>query len=128
MAYALAMDYDGTLFEGTWPKLGDPRKDVIKQVKAFKKCGSEIILWTCREGKSLQEAISRCSEQRLSFDSINANSPEQLAYQQKKLKETGDVFGLRKIYADLYVDDKSPGSIEYFLKLDAEEECRKNKR
>jgi hypothetical protein len=33
---------------------------------------------------------------------------------------------LRKIYADLYVDDKSPGSIDHFLELDPKEECKKS--
>ena len=69
MSYVLAVDYDGTLFEGSWPKLGDPVKDVIKQVKAFQKAGAEIVLWTCREGKSLQEAISRTSKEKIKWDS-----------------------------------------------------------
>jgi hypothetical protein len=37
----------------------------------------------------------------------------------KMLKENGHIFANRKIYANIYVDDKSPGSIEYFLKLNA---------
>ena len=125
MRYTLAVDYDGTLFEGSYPKLGDPRKDVIKQVKAFKKVGAEIVLWTCREGKSLQEALSRCSEQKIKFDAVNESSEDQKEYQQKVLIESGDVFGIRKIFANMYVDDRSPGSIEHFLSLDPKEECKK---
>ena len=41
MSLMVAVDYDGTLFEGSWPDLGDPKKDVIKQIKAFKKAGEK---------------------------------------------------------------------------------------
>ena len=125
MAYVVACDYDKTLFEKSWPEMGDPKEDVINQLKAFKKAGAEIVLWTCREGKSLQEAISRCTNEKLEFDSINETAPSQKKYQQTKLVDNGEVFGLRKIYADIYVDDRSPGSIDYFLSLDPREECKK---
>ena len=35
------------------------------------------------------------------------------------LKENGHIFANRKIYANIYVDDKSPGSLEYFLQMNA---------
>ena len=117
MSFIIALDYDGTIFEGTWPELGSPKKDVIKKIKELKKHGAEIILWTCREGKSLQEAISRCNKEGLEFDSINENCPSQKEIQYKTLKEDGDIYAIHKIYADLYVDDKSPGSIDYLLSL-----------
>ena len=126
MKYILAMDYDSTLFEESYPKIGKPKKDVIEQVKAFKKTGKcEIVLWTCREGKSLQEALSRTSKEGIEWDSVNETSPSQKEYQKNKLTEQGEIFGLRKIFAHLYVDDRSPGSIEYFLSLDPEKECEK---
>jgi len=122
--YICALDYDGTLFEGSYPKLGKPKKDVIKQANAFKKCGANLVLWTCREGKGLQEAISRCSKEGLVFEEINENTKEQKEYMSKVLMEKGDIFALRKIYADIYVDDKSPGSIDAFLALDPKDECK----
>jgi len=125
MNYILSVDYDGTLFQDSWPKIGKPVKDVINKVKDFKESGASVILWTCREGRSLQEALSRCSKEGLEFDSVNESCPEQKKYQQKKLFENGEIFGLRKIYADLYIDDKSPGSIEYFLKLDVKQELKR---
>lgn len=114
----IAVDYDGTLFEKSWPDIGDAKKDVIDQVKEFAKNGAEIVLWTCREGKALQEALARCSKEGLKFDSVNENSPYQKEYQLSKLKDSGEIFALRKIFADIYVDDRANGSIEYFLSLD----------
>jgi len=128
MKYIAAIDYDGTLFTLSWPKLGEPRKEVIKKVKEFEKAGADIVLWTCREGKSLQEALSRCSQEGLQFVSVNESSPSAKEYQDSQLEANGDIFGLRKVYADIYVDDKSPGSIEYFLKLDAKKEVEKRSK
>ena len=128
MKYIAAIDYDGTLFTKSWPELGEPRQEVIKKVKEFKKAGADIVLWTCREGKSLQEALSRCSTEGLEFVSVNENSPSAKEYQDSQLEANGDVFGLRKIYADIYVDDKSPGSIEHFLNLDAKKEVEKRSK
>lgn len=38
--------------------------------------------------------------------------------------EKGEVFATRKIFADLYIDDRSPGSIEFFLNIDVEKTCK----
>lgn len=125
MKYVLAVDYDGTLFEGNFPELGNPRKEVFKKVKEFKEAGSSIILWTCREGKSLQEAVSRCAKEGLEFDAVNENCQSQDFYQEYMMKEHGHQCALRKIFAHMYVDDKSPGSIKYFLECDITEEMEK---
>jgi hypothetical protein len=124
MPFILAIDYDDTLFEGSFHTKGKPKTEVIKQAKRFKSFGAEVVLWTCRDAGYLQEAIQRCKKQGLKFDAFNSNPPSQIKYLHKQL-EKGNVFALRKIYADLYVDDKSPGSIEYFLKADPKKLCEK---
>jgi L-rhamnose isomerase len=125
MPFILAVDYDGTLFEGSWPEKGAPRQDVIDKVKEFKAHGSEIALWTCREDKSLKEAIERCQEVGLEFDAINSNTPAELAYMKEKYKK-GEVFALRKIFADFYLDDKAY-NIDFFLKINVKATCDKFK-
>jgi len=122
MAYILAVDYDGTLFTGSWPELGEPKHDVINKVKEFKKHGAEIVLWTCREGISLEEAKKRCKEVGLEFISVNSNAPSQLKYMTERARE-GEEFATRKIFANFYVDDRS-NNIETFLKTNAEELCK----
>lgn len=123
MPFIVAIDYDGTLFEGSYPDHGDPIQNVINKIKEFKKHGAEIVLWTCREGKSLKEAIKRCKQEGLVFDAINENAPSQLEYMKQKAKE-GSLLALRKIFADIYVDDRANGSIDYFLKIDVEATCK----
>ena len=121
MPYILAVDYDGTLFKGSWPERGDPREEVIDKVKEFKACGAEIVLWTCREGVSLEEALERCKQEGLEFDAINDNAPSQLDYMRERALD-GEVFAIRKIFADFYLDDRAH-NIDLFLKINAKATC-----
>ena len=52
-----AVDFDGTLCENIWPNIGDPKSDVIYMLKKLRKEGNKLILWTCREGALLDEAV-----------------------------------------------------------------------
>ncbi len=121
MPFILSVDYDGTLFEGSWPEKGAPKQDVIDKVKEFKANKAELVLWTCREGKSLEEALTRCKEVGLEFDAVNANAPSQLEYMKEREAE-GEIFALRKIFANFYLDDRAY-NIDLFLKIDAKATC-----
>lgn len=94
----IAVDFDGTLCENRWPEIGAPNEKLINYLKDQKRNGTLIILWTCRTGDRLLEAVEWCIEQGLYFDSINQNVPEQI-----------ELFGedTRKIFADKYIDDKN---------------------
>ena len=125
MKFVLAVDYDGTLFEGTWNSRGSPIIPVIEQAKRFSEHpGCDVILWTCREEVLLVEAIERCAEIGLKFDAVNMNTDETLIWNKRLFGRVGQTCG-RKIFADLYVDDRAPGSIEYFLTLDPDVEWQK---
>ena len=60
-----------------------------------------LILWTCREGELLQEAIDYCASRGLEFYAVNSNFPE----------ETSDIVRARKLEADLFIDDRNLGGI-----------------
>ena len=119
MAFEIACDFDGTIFEDDFPGVGDPKLDVIKKLKEFQDAGSEVALWTCREGDRLEEAVAACKEMGLEFDSINENTP----LRKKMMKESGEVYATRKIHGDIYVDDKAHGSIDHFLGIDVKATC-----
>jgi hypothetical protein len=103
----LAIDFDGFLCEAKYPKIGRPNTIIIELLKKIKNKGHKLILWTCRSGKDLEEAIKMCNKFNLKFDKINEN----LDYIQKKFKKQST-----KIYADYYFDDKN-GTIGDILKL-----------
>lgn len=94
----IAVDFDGTLCEDRYPKIGEPRIALINYVKSQKEAGAKLILWTCRCGDRLKEAVNWCKTQGLEFDAINDN-----------LQEYIDKYNnnCRKVFADMYIDDKS---------------------
>lgn len=126
MPFIIALDYDDTIAENAYPEIGTPVEAVIQKALEFRaNPNCEIILWTCREGEKLKDAVDRCKKEfNLWFDAVNDNSPSQKAYIERKLKETGHMLAQRKIFANIYVDDRAPGSIEFFLKIDVEKTCK----
>lgn len=72
----IAVDFDGTLCHGNWPGVGEPNRILIDKLLKLQKRGNKIILWTCREGEALCNAVEWCKEFNLVFDAINDNLPE----------------------------------------------------
>ena len=100
----IAVDFDGTLGEFAFPKIGEQtekQKELMSLLIYMKSQGHKLILWTNRgdneEYPVLTEAIEWCKEKGLEFDAINQNLPDQ-----KKLSGPSP-----KIMADFYIDDKA---------------------
>ena len=96
--YIIAVDFDGTLCTENYPYIGLPNVPLIQLLQDLKKRGKKLILWTCRCGKELEDAVRWCERMDLQFDAVNENVPEIIE------KYGSDS---RKIYADVYIDDKS---------------------
>ena len=94
----IAVDFDGTLCTDCFPKIGQPNTALIELLKGLRRQGRQIILWTCRCGNQLEEAVEWCRKWELEFDAVNENLPEII----ERYGSDG-----RKIYADVYIDDKS---------------------
>lgn len=105
LPYVIAVDFDGTIFTNKFPQIGEPKIEFIKFLIALQKQrGVKLILWTCREDKTLAEAIAACSKLGLVFDAHNENLPEMNAYYKNNS---------RKVGADLYIDDRAYNPNEY---------------
>ncbi len=93
-----AVDFDGTLCYSSWPELGEPNVALIEYLKNWRNSGNKLILWTCRAGEALENALSWCREHELTFDAVNDNLPEVI-----------ELYGnnSRKISCDYYIDDKA---------------------
>lgn len=89
----IAVDFDGTISIS-----GKPNYPLIKMLKSYQQQGSIVILWTCREGPRLADAVRFCHSNALYPNYVNCNSPE-------GIRAMGH--DSRKIYADVYIDDKS---------------------
>lgn len=89
----IAVDYDGTLCMG-----GKMNLSLISRLKAEQGRGNIVILWTCREGGSLREAVSELRRNGFIPNNVNANCLS-------GIREMGH--DSRKVYADVYIDDKN---------------------
>ena len=96
--YIIAVDFDGTLCTECWPEIGAPNLRLIGELIYRRGMGDKLILWTCRAGEQLDNAVKWCKSFGLSFDAVNDNVPE-------IIEKYGS--NSRKITADIYIDDKS---------------------
>lgn len=96
--YTIAVDFDGTLVKDMYPGIGTINQPVWDAVLAAQSKGAKLILWTCRNGYQLQDAVIFCADNGLHFDAINENLDE------VKVLYKGDT---RKVFADVYIDDRN---------------------
>ena len=94
----IAVDFDGTLCMDCFPEIGVQNMPLIRNLRKSQELGDKLILWTCRAGDKLQEAVEWCREHGLLFDAVNDNLPEMV-------EKWGS--NSRKITADIYIDDKA---------------------
>ena len=76
---AIAIDFDGCLCDNAYPAIGAPHWGVIARAKMEQEAGAGLILWTCREGQLLLEAVAACESWGLHFDAINESLPSWIA-------------------------------------------------
>ena len=108
-----AVDFDGTLCESTWPGIGRPNIKLIDLLIKSRKEGIKLILWTCREGEKLQEAVKWCRDHGLEFDAVNDNLPEMISLHGNNC---------RKVFAAKYIDDLSADKEQYGIPFHGEPE------
>jgi hydroxymethylpyrimidine pyrophosphatase-like HAD family hydrolase len=97
----IAIDFDGTIVEDGYPGIGKPRIFAFETLKKLQENGHRLILWTYRSGKTLDEAVSFCKENGIEFYAVNKSFTE----------EQFDDTKSRKIYADLFIDDRNIGGV-----------------
>ena len=98
----IAVDFDGTIVEHQYPKIGKDLLFAFETLKELQKHGALLILWTFRAGAELDEAVDYCKARGIEFYAINRNYPE----------EVYDDTISRKINADVYIDDKNVGGFK----------------
>ena len=89
-------------------------------MKRLQEDGHRLILWTYRSGSKVDEAVAFCKENGITFYAVNQSFPEE--------KYDGSVS--RKIYADIYIDDRNIGGVlgwgEVYQMITNEEPNMKN--
>jgi len=112
----IAVDFDGTIVEHRYPDIGEEMLFAFDTLKALQSKGHRLILWTFRDGKYLEEAVSYCKKNGISFYAVNRSFPEE------RLQPGVS----RKINADIFIDDRNiggfPGWGEIYRMLHPEDE------
>lgn len=98
----IAVDFDGTIVENRYPAIGKERPFATTTLRRLIDEGHRLILWTVREGRTLEEAVAWCNERNIHFYAVNRDFEEE--------DGTGRHYS-RKIKADLFIDDRNIGGI-----------------
>lgn len=98
----IAVDFDGTIVTNAYPAIGKPIPFAIEALKRLQQVDNHlIILWSCREGQVLQDAVDYCHQRGLDFYAVNSNFPG----------EPNDGLTAHKLTADLFIDDRNLGGL-----------------
>jgi len=97
----IAIDFDGTIVENRYPKIGKPLLFAIETLLKLQEEGHQLILWTYRSGIELKEAVEFCNNKGIYFFAVNRSYPE----------EKYDNSLSRKIQADIFIDDRNIGGL-----------------
>ncbi|MCM8536578.1 MAG: hypothetical protein NE334_11630 [Lentisphaeraceae bacterium] len=103
----IAIDFDGTCVEEKYPAIGREKAGCSQTLKALVRRNHKLILWTCREGDKLQEAVEWFEDREILLVGIN-ETPLRDDFRE----ERG-----RKAFANLYIDDKAFGGFPGWDKI-----------
>lgn len=99
----IAVDFDGTIVEHEYPKIGKEKIFATETLRQLINDGHRLILWTVREGELLDEAVEWCRQRGVEFYAVNKDFPEENISKNEHFS--------RKIKADVWIDDLNIGGL-----------------
>lgn len=99
----IAVDFDGTIVEHEYPKIGKEKIFATETLRQLINDGHRLILWTVREGELLDEAVEWCRQRGVEFYAVNKDFPEENISKNEQFS--------RKIKADVWIDDLNIGGL-----------------
>lgn len=98
----IAVDFDGTIVEHKYPEIGKEIPFATNTLKKLIEDRHQLILWTVRRGKELEEAVEWCRQRGVEFYAVNKSYPEEVV-------ESGETY--YKVNAELFIDDLNLGGL-----------------
>lgn len=111
MRRAVCIDFDGTLALTEYPNIIAAVPEALAFVRECRRLDVAVILWTCRTGEHLADALKWCDKQGIEFDAVNENLPEWIEAWENLFPEVPA--DCRKVCASKYVDDRANGGIDW---------------
>ena len=93
----IAVDFDGTIVEHDYPRVGAPVPGALETLRTFNEKKIRIILWTMRDKEELAQAVEYLSKEGIRVWGVNKN-PGQYSWTSSP-----------KAYAPIYIDDAALG-------------------
>lgn len=93
----IAIDFDGTIVDHAYPKIGEPVPKALDTIHALQALGHDLILFTMRSETHLDDAVQYLEAAGIKMWGINEN-PDQHKWSKS-----------RKVYAQMYIDDAALG-------------------
>lgn len=94
----IAIDFDGTIVRGKYPTIDGLQPYAKQVINGLILEGHYVIIWTCRAGDKLVDAVNYLLEQGIKFNRVNDHEPINVS----QYSDSGP-----KIYAHCYIDDKN---------------------
>ena len=99
----IAVDFDGTIVEHAYPKIGRELPFATETLRMLLKDHHRLILWSVREGELLDEAINWCRDRGVEFYAVNRDYPEEEPSKNNHFS--------RKLKVDMFIDDRNVGGL-----------------
>ena len=99
----IAIDFDGTIVEHRYPEIGREIPFATETLKKLIEEHHQLILWSVREGRLLDEAVEWCRQRGVEFYAVNKDFPEEDTEKNRHYS--------RKLKADLFIDDRNLGGL-----------------
>lgn len=99
----IAVDFDGTIVRHRYPAIGEEILFATQTLKKLIEERHQLILWSVREGKLLDEAVEWCRERGVEFYAVNRDYPEE--------DVTLNQHFSRKLKVDMFIDDRNVGGL-----------------
>lgn len=106
----IAVDFDGTCVTEKYPEIGDEMPGCVATLKALVERGHKLVLWTCRERGKLANAVLWFEDREIPLVGIN----------ETPVSEDFRPTGGRKVFANIYIDDKAFGGFPGWQKIHQE--------
>jgi len=109
----IAVDFDGTCVVQTpMPGHGSDMPEAVETLQELAAAGHKLILWTCRvnhptdpDNAQLDIAVRWFRDRNIPLAAVNENLP----FTKEEWLWWNDIGGPRKVFADVYIEDKLPG-------------------
>lgn len=99
----IAVDFDGTIVEHRYPEIGPEKPFATETLRMLIRDRHQLVLWTVRTGRLLDEAIAWCRERGVEFWAVNRDFPEEDIEKNEHYS--------RKLRVDLFIDDRNLGGL-----------------